>query len=83
MPVGLVGIIAVTAPPDAIASRRLDTSFTTDHQEIEDLGLIETIQARRFARVARVPFFEIGHRNVFAFAKAVSECVRKAGVADH
>jgi adenylate kinase len=81
--VGLVGIVAVTAPPQTIASRRLETAFTTDPQEIGELGLIENIQARRMARIANIPFFEVGHLDVRAFTKAVSECLKKADAASH
>ena len=80
---GLVGVIAVTAPPRTIAARRLDTAFTTDPEEIQELALIETAQARRMARVARIPFYQVGQRDVCAFTKAVSECLRKADATSH
>lgn len=81
MPIGVAGIIAVTASPHTIASRRLNSTFTTDPQEIQELASIETAQARRLTRIARIPFFEIGHVDVSAFTRAVSECVSKADAA--
>jgi len=79
--VGLLGIVTVTAPPQTIASRRLETAFTTDPQDIHELGLIENIQARRMARIASIPFFEVSHLDVRVFTKAVHECLRKADAA--
>lgn len=83
MPGGLVGVIAVTAPPQTIAARRLDTVFTTDPDEIQELVLIETTQARRMARVASIPFYEVDHLDVRAFTKAASECLKGADAASH
>lgn len=81
VPLGVIGIILVTAPKETIASRRAETKFTTNIEDIQDLATIECVHARRFARMQGVPFSQIDYLDVSDFVGAVKNAIKIAGAA--
>jgi adenylate kinase len=78
LPHRLVGVIEVTAAPQIIAMRRVGTIFSSNVEEISEFMAIETLEARRLARVTAAPFFQIDHEDTVAFTAAILECIKTA-----